>query len=401
MFEEKTLFILGAGASWYYGYPLGKDLILAINNAISSEHVYVQLTAEQQASIQFEHTQLRNMKFSLHDIANTLENIKLENLSDNDEFAWPNHRSHPPLAMIKMNQIKEFLDLKETLKQFDPVSIDAFLNTHHSHAPAGKAMIIYELLKCEYNSAFGIGYKRKSKSWEPQKSLAEGDNWYSYLLADIMSGCIRPEDIVNNNLDIITFNYDMSLDYILCNKLSNVEMFKENEVAKKYIDDLVMKKIHHVYGTLYNEGCQNVYGQHQSTLSNQNAKTNTIRLVKALNSSSLIKLINERLSSGKEELYKSLIETAKKIIIIGFGFDRDNLNMLGFPTQLNEYNELLKGKELLYMDYDGRMRGLAEQLDYLKHKFKIRVTRSAATRIIDAYQNDFKIRLYSNMEEEY
>ncbi len=27
MFTNKTVFILGAGASWHYGYPTGEDLV--------------------------------------------------------------------------------------------------------------------------------------------------------------------------------------------------------------------------------------------------------------------------------------------------------------------------------------------------------------------------------------
>jgi hypothetical protein len=100
---------------------------------------------------------------------------------------------------------------------------------------------------------------------------------------------------------------------------------------------------------------------------------------------------------AEKDKYKSLIQNAKKIIIIGFGFDEDNLKVLGFPSQPEEYEELLKGKQLLYMDYDGRMRGLAEQFEHLKQTFNLRVTRSVATRVVDAYQNDFKIRLYQEV----
>ncbi len=30
MFVNKTVFILGAGASWHYGYPTGEDLVTAV-----------------------------------------------------------------------------------------------------------------------------------------------------------------------------------------------------------------------------------------------------------------------------------------------------------------------------------------------------------------------------------
>ncbi|MFZ2315829.1 MAG: hypothetical protein WAW86_09275 [Gammaproteobacteria bacterium] len=412
MFNEETLFILGAGASWYYGYPLGKDLIHSIIQAITSEQIYVPLTREQEAMVSSNTDLLNKMQFSLHYVSEQLKNIDIKNIPDgNNQFLRINSNhvlanmrqtgvfpTSSVLASVKLSQIKEFATLKNALKQFDPVSIDVFLNNHQSHALAGKAMIIYALLKCEDPSAFGIGYKRKPESWKASQSyIVEDDNWYSYLLADIMSGCVKPDDIVNNNLNIITFNYDMSLDYILYKKLSNVEMFKDDGIAKNYIDDLVLNKIHHVYGKLYNESSQEVYGFHQLKPSNVDAKTNAIRLFQAISSSELIKLIKDRLLAHKDGFYKSLIEQARKIIIIGFGFDRDNLDVLGFPSRPEGYNEMFKGKELLYMDYDGRMRGLAEQFGYLTKKFDFRASRSAATRITDAYQNDFKIRLFQEI----
>ena len=85
MFNDKTLFILGAGASWYYGYPLGKDLILAINHTIDSEYVYAPLTMEQKSHLQFNSRQISEMTFSLHDMAQNLKDIDLKNLTDKDE----------------------------------------------------------------------------------------------------------------------------------------------------------------------------------------------------------------------------------------------------------------------------------------------------------------------------
>ena len=33
MFKRKTVFILGAGASWHYGYPTGEDLVRKVIGA--------------------------------------------------------------------------------------------------------------------------------------------------------------------------------------------------------------------------------------------------------------------------------------------------------------------------------------------------------------------------------
>jgi len=38
MFDAKTVFILGAGASWHYGYPIWEDLVRRVKNKASPGH---------------------------------------------------------------------------------------------------------------------------------------------------------------------------------------------------------------------------------------------------------------------------------------------------------------------------------------------------------------------------
>jgi hypothetical protein len=64
------------------------------------------------------------------------------------------------------------------------------------------------------------------------------------------------------------------------------------------------------------------------------------------------------------------------------------------PRRLPEVMDLLRGKELFYMDFEGRMKSLADQFQRLGSMSGIPITRSTSTSIIDAYQNDFKINLY-------
>lgn len=121
---------------------------------------------------------------------------------------------------------------------YDPVSIDAFLRDNNSLEKAGKIMIIYSLLKKEDRSFFGMREK--------------SDNWYSLLFNDILSGCVKPDDISKNKLNIITFNYDLSLECALHQKIKNTEFLKENDVCNNYITELE-SKIKHVYGGLYSK----------------------------------------------------------------------------------------------------------------------------------------------------
>ena len=240
--------------------------------------------------------------------------------------------------------------------------------------------------------------RKKAKSGD--KDEPEPDNWYSYLINDILSGCNSPEDICENKLNIITFNYDVSLDYCLQNKLSNVGLLKNDRKAQEYIRTLTSSKIKHVYGKIYDDDPVENYGKFipkSSSVTEIKAEiaNNARRFLKAIQEKELIKLISPERKS--EELYKKLITDAKMIYIIGFGFDRDNLNMLGFSDNEIEWGGLFKEKgdrKLKYMDYDGRMKGLSDQIQFLKEKYKAKITKSTSKLITNAYQNDFKISLF-------
>lgn len=43
MFKSETLFILGAGSSYPYGYPLGKELVKHIIDNIKSDQILIPL----------------------------------------------------------------------------------------------------------------------------------------------------------------------------------------------------------------------------------------------------------------------------------------------------------------------------------------------------------------------
>jgi len=399
MFKEETLFILGAGASYPYGYPLGKELIQDIIHNIKHDEIYVPMSESHLRQHTANASSHLMINFRLVELLDDLTSIPIDSFNNTGTPALNtltvfNSKSY---AQIPIKRIEEFHDLQEALTDFDPVSIDAFLSHHDRYALAGKIMIIYTLLKCEKKRYFS-----RLKKAEPHEStqLIERtpDNWYSYLINDILSGCNAPQDICNNKLNIITFNYDVSLDYCLQKKLSNVGLLKGNKDAKDFIQELTLSRIKHVYGKIYNDDPTMIYEEFSPksnavTQIKAEVSRNARRFLKAINSSELIKPITPERKT--EEPYKKLIENAKNIYIIGFGFDRDNLNILGLPENESEYANLFMRKKIKYMDFDGKMKSLADQFNSLKLRHQsLSITRSVANHITDAYQNDFKINLY-------
>lgn len=394
MFKSETLFILGAGSSYPYGYPLGKELIRNIINNIKNDTILIPCIESSKYFYNENDAKILNGKierpYELQDFIAQLTSLDPTQFSEvgvlnemplNSQMRFT--RVNPfKYRKITLQQIDAFFELCESLILFDPISIDAFLRDHPRHLQAGKVMIVYSLLKCENIAKFAY-------------DKTGSDNWYSYLLNDIVSGCENPDDIQNNKLNIITFNYDLSLDYCLMRKLTDTEFIRGNEAATTYINKLITSNIYHVYGKLYQESHLDGYGHYTENNKQLQPETrNTRRLIKALQSYESIKSIyQERDKSGK---YSELIASAKEIIIIGFGFDRDNLNLLSFPISENDYGDFFDGKTVRYMDFEGKMNGMFSQFTHLQQRFKERfsITRSTANIITNAYLNDFKIFLY-------
>lgn len=392
MFKSETLFILGAGSSSPYGYPLGKNLIDEIINNIKKDSIYLLLPHELNGKYYFNENvgkvvddKIQNA-YVLDDFIQYLEAIDLLKftqgqpqvpIGSNNQLLKIDGNHFVP---AKLKQFKDFFDLATALEDFDPVSIDAFLRDHPAHTKAGKIMIVYSLLKHENITKF-------------KKDQKQNDNWYSFLLNDLLSGCDNPDDITKNKLSIITFNYDLSLDYYIEKKLSEIGFLKDSKTAKQYISTLVSENIYHVYGKLYDEKPTEVYGNYYGDPTTRNyEKDNSKRFMKAVRSYRSIKSIYQE--RKKEEKYSTVINNSTEIKIIGFGFDRDNLDMLSFPFNEAQYGDFLRGKTLKYMDYKGQMNSLSYQFDRIKQKFKLSITRSTTDNITNAYQNDFKIYLY-------
>ena len=260
MFEKQTLLILGAGASRPYGFPLGDGLIKEIISSIRNDTVLFPYTSENRSTI------INNKMLNLSDygncktttksyeilnsirscITNTCTNKLVRHTEylhgipgsniDNNVYQFLGQN----FVRIKLDRINELHQLANILEDFDPVSIDAFLRDHREHRIAGQAMIIYCLIRCHDSTKFKKSishadtFADKNRCLLNNENVGIQDNWYRHLLNDIKSGCNQPSDLLKNNLSIATFNYDVSLDYYLKNKLNNTSYFKD--YASDYLD---------------------------------------------------------------------------------------------------------------------------------------------------------------------
>lgn len=371
MFENKTLIILGAGASVPYGYPTGAGLIDLIKQQIETDTVWI----------------------PFFNYINPLLDMKQEIISC---FNSDPRRKVNDEGKKKINEIPEIRDFYADLIIHRPTSIDSFVFSHPKHEVAAKVMIAYVLLSCEKQSFKEIKVKGKHPNREGEGLVDSTDDWYSYIITDLLEGCENMDEFLekNKNLTIATFNYDESLEYFILKRilLPNSKFFKSNECKEKLLKFLKTNIIH-IHGRIHGiEKISSKYGEYNPT--QVRSQINEI-FYYSLYTSDNIKLLHDK----KENNLNPKISDYKDINIIGFSFDRDNLNQLGFPSSKNGYKNLKKIKSIKWMDYGGKMNSLNNQFLEITEHVKTKnnsliITRSTATSITDAYQNDFKVRLF-------
>jgi|FLOH01.1.fsa_nt_gi hypothetical protein len=138
----------------------------------------------------------------------------------------------------KVNYSEEILSKKflTSLEDFQPLSIDFFLSLHKEYADLGKEKIAQRILNHQRSSL-------TSRNFD--------ESWYRYLLTEILRGCEdgKQKNLTNNKLTIITFNYDVSLEYFLYSRLKHMKYFENH---KKEMNDFLESNLEiiHVYGSV-------------------------------------------------------------------------------------------------------------------------------------------------------
>lgn len=432
MFRKQTTLILGAGASKPYGFPLGYQLIDDIIHCIKNDTVLFPFNRQNRDAFTKTGASLSLSDYSLfldHSnilpiIRQSIRNGKIERILQARSPCMDFSEKHidgivygdlgpEKLMIVKLHYIKELAQLAQMLEDFDPVSIDAFLRDHPEHKIAGQTMILYCLIKCHNSGKYKKNPPDSSLDNEAvcelKKNKVVQDNWYRYLLNDIKSGCQNPSDLLQNKLSVVTFNYDVSIDFYLKDKLSKTSFF--SDYAKQYLEQLT---INHVYGSICEfEEIEDFYDLKQNNLTELGQNIINFHhllygYLQSIAETPRIKLMGDRTIDPQ---IKERIQFADTVILIGFSFDPDNLSVLGFPNNKADYGDFLLAKEIggipthkkiYYLDYLGRMQSLNNEFvqleTFLKEKnhghSHLTITRSTAGTISDAYVNDFRESLF-------
>jgi hypothetical protein len=226
LFEQETIFVLGAGASWHYGYPTGEQLVLDVIEMAESlrsecEH---QLKSGYAPAVpdfvKITHPQQRHQYWS-----------ELQNQCD---------------------------DLVRRLKTVRPLVIDYFLGWNPSLRAIGKLLIAAVILKCEaeyFSEKANVNRRPNSQRDVENISYKEAqrinisafkDNWYRFITHKLASKCAKSADLFGNKVHFITFNYDFSLEEHIFKSLQAIDIFEDADITRFLGED----RISHVYGSI-------------------------------------------------------------------------------------------------------------------------------------------------------
>ena len=187
-------------------------------------------------------------------------------------------------------------------------SIDAFVAYQPKWKDIAEKAIAATLLPIENRSMLTTVGGRPGNS-----------DWYGQLWGHLVEGAVIPEDLKNNKVKFITFNYDRSLDQFLLDAIA-CTFGIDYEKAFSILQDFPIK---HVYGSL-GHWIPN-FGFGYGGLNDQQM------LDRVHNASTSIKTVPSLRGTLDEEAAHWLSE-ATQICALGFGFDATNCQRIGLDA---------------------------------------------------------------------
>lgn len=218
-------------------------------------------------------------------------------------------------------------------------SIDSYLATRddQNFTELGKIAIVNAISKCESNTSYFDEIK---------------DDWYSYLINQIFD--CSYDHIESNNLGIITFNYDRSLEYFLMTALWGTYKLRPYHKMNAHLQKSI--PILHMFGSvdLPSESEDRRITDYPSSRSSTQLKeiSEGIKIIPEIKDSKVIKNAN------------TLINNSEKIYFLGLNLNNEqNLKLF----DLN----LFKEKEVFGTAYELKMGEISNIKKFFKDNCEI------------------------------
>lgn len=381
MFTRETVFVLGAGASWHYGYPTGEGLVESVISMTERLSKYCEARLQSGQVVQV----IPNYVTERCDASRGMAGAKL---------GWEKVRS-------------ECDDLIHRLKTVRPLVIDYFLAWNETLRPIGKFMIAAAILECEAIWLRERANQNRRLIFDNQPiKPSEGrlvditkyhDDWYRFVVHKLLYMCRKSADLLDNKVRFITFNYDASLEYHLFRALTSIEFLERDHI----VDLLTQDRIVHVYGSVHAEiptekeaielPVAQDLGKYFLVPDNPNfAKEfdpRKILLDRCLTAAQNLRTIDphDKDENGMAlEQARQWITDAGTVYILGYGFDPNNSRRVGLNSCSSP--STYRNKSVLYTNYEDTLT-VTKRTGELLSQFG---TIECSTRTVyDAIEKDF------------
>ncbi len=277
MITKNTVFILGAGASAPYGYPVG----IGLRDDIC-------------------------INFS-QDIETLLRKSNTE-------------------SSYLMDLLDLMPDFVKAFKGSRNKSVDRWLSVNPRYKEIGKLAIANSIVKHENRASLFFEGKDKAP------------DWFTVLFNEMLAGSSRPEHFMMQKAVFVTFNYDRVLEHLFYDSFKNTYPDLPDHEASRILSSLSTSIIH-TYGVIdeppWKKG-RSTYGKDYNLTYLNKARTG-------------IRVISERTDDhGVEAIpwkrYRHIVFADVNIIFfLGFGYDPDNLQILGIPNYAGEHKPAIYG----------------------------------------------------------
>jgi hypothetical protein len=326
MFTNDTVFILGAGASWHYGYPTGEGLV----TKVVEKDTYVS----------------RYFEYSVRTINGLAP-----------RFIFDTAEPSTPLKEKWETALRNCEELKAGLQHVNPLVIDYFLGWNPKLQPIGRLLIAWVILECEYlriQTEGNINRKEALLNSPLQEDRIRSntidlkkhkDDWCRFVIHQLVINCKASSDIFQNNVRFVTFNYDVSLERALHQGLRHIQFLQAEDVRAFLAADRIV----HVYGKVRENPAEapprlkwseqardpkdlsdNPRAQHlydfKDFLDHIYAASRGIRVIDP---------DDKQVDKNAIETATKFIAEAKRVYVLGYGFDENNSVRIGLPKSLH------------------------------------------------------------------
>jgi hypothetical protein len=190
-------------------------------------------------------------------------------------------------------------------------SIDRWLSLNGEYKDIGKLAIVNAIVKREQSNQ--LTFEGKGKSLD----------WFSVLFNEMVTGTALPEHFAIHRVHFITFNYDRVFEHLLYESFRNTFSKVKDEEINRILSNV---NIIHVYGCIddppWEKGRYKYGGSY------------TLRYLD--DARKRIKTVGESLADYTRPFRSQgdlLLRSVRKIFFLGFGYDPQNLEILGIPQR--------------------------------------------------------------------